>query len=152
MRNRLFFAIPLGLLILVGFLLPVRPYMAVATVAYALLWTGLLLRKNRRIHVPLMATGIFLDLLIVAILEFERNAIKTAISFTLSPLQQAHVLVSSVALVLYFPTIYFGLRRFLNRGDLRERELHLGFAKSAFVFRSLGFLLMFSLFWLKSKN
>ena len=134
-------------IVLLGTLsLYITPYMMIATVAYLSLLTGLLLRSRRKPHACLMITGIVLDVLLVLVLELQRDAIATAVGFTLSPLQQMHILTSSIALLLYFPVLFLGVKRL--RGNFRgpkSRVWHIRLGLSAFVFRSLGFILMFSL-------
>ncbi len=85
-----------------------------------------------------MNFGIAIDLLLVLVLQIQRNAVHTALEFSLSPLQQAHVVASTIATVLYFPTLYLGWTR-------RSRVWHLRVGVLAFLFRTFGFILMFSL-------
>ena len=120
---------------------------ALARRSYSSLLAGICLRRNRKLHVPLMAGGILLDLMIVLALEIERNAVKTALSFTLSPLQQLHVGASTVATMLYFPLVYFGYRSWRDGKGASAAHRKLGVA--AFAFRTAGFFLMFALLWKK---
>ena len=103
------------------------------------------MRRERTAHVTLMSLGIAGDLGLVLLLEFQRDAINTAVSFSLSPLQQAHIGVSTIATVLYIPTLYFGILRSRGALDGRGRARHLTFGLLAFLFRTLGFIFMFSL-------
>ena len=119
--------------------------MAVATFAWLLLMAGYLLRARREVHVPLMLTGIFTDIGLVLYLEFTRRAVETAVAFTLEPLQQAHVIVSTVALVLYFPVLYLGCRLYGDPSSATIRSKHKKVAITALAFRTCGFLLMFSM-------
>lgn len=119
-------------------------FMAMATVAYGSLILGLLWRRNRRVHPVAMLFGMVIDLSIVLILEIQRSAIDTALSFKLGPLQQAHIGASSLALLLYFPTIYMGWRLWNGWQTPALRRWHVRIAVTAFCFRSLGFLLMLS--------
>lgn len=128
---------------IIGYL--ATPYMAVATLSYGLLMVGLLMRRQRTAHVALMSTAIAGDLGLVLLLELQRDAINTAVSFSLSPLQQAHIGVSTIATVLYIPTLYFGILRSRGALDGRGRARHLTFGLLAFLFRTLGFIFMFSL-------
>ena len=122
------------------------PYMSAAWVAYWFLMYGLFHRKNRKKHVFWMSTGIFLDLAIVLILEFQRDAIDTAMHFKLNFLQQTHVFASTIATALYIPTAALGALRY--RGKLIQpkfRTWHIYLGSIAFIFRTLGLILMFSL-------
>ncbi len=121
-------------------------YMAVATVAYLLMVSGLIWRQRRGLHVALMSMAMFTDLSLVLLLEWQRSAIDQALSFAMSPLQQAHIGFSTLALLGYFPTLILGVLLYRNPGrrpHLRPWHLRLGVA--SFAFRSLGFLFMFSL-------
>jgi len=121
------------------------PYMGLATLAFAFLCIGLINRRHRAQHVIFMNLGIALDLSIVLALEIQRNAVATAMSFTLSPLQQAHIGTSLLATLLYVPVLILGWKRYRgsSRAGLRVWHLRLGLA--AFVFRALGFISMFAL-------
>ncbi|MBX7147943.1 hypothetical protein K1X76_02560 [bacterium] len=115
-----------------------------------LLVLGLILRKNRPLHARLMIAAIVSDLITVLILEIQRDAIKTALSFTLSVLQQTHILFSSLATLLYFPALILGLiLYFSNKPALIQkwRPIHIKIGYTAFIFRSLGFGMMFTLLW-----
>ena len=121
--------------------------MWIATFNYALLCLGFSQRKRRlALHQKLMAAGILLDVGLVLILQFQREAIQTAASLTLEPLQQVHVYTSLAATILYLPLLYWGVsmvRQPSCRPQLRHRHRQVGYA--AFALRSLGFVFMFSL-------
>lgn len=125
----------------------VTPYMVIATVSYGLLVMGYSYRKiDSKTHGILMGSGVIGDLGLVLILEFQRHAINTAMSFELNPLQQTHVICSSVAAALYLPLMALGLLMF-KRPELRSKlsKSHGKMGQVAFFFRTLGFLLMFSM-------
>lgn len=122
------------------------PHMFVATFAYLLMVNGLVHRKNKKLHVKLMNSAIGLDLALVLLLELSRNAVDTALSFSLSPLQQAHIVASSLATALYIPILILGWLRYTEKlKGSASRSWHLRLGVVAFIFRSLGFLFMFSL-------
>jgi hypothetical protein len=125
-------------------------YMAVATTAYFLMVTGFMFRSEKRVHFKLMTAAIFLDLSLVAVLEVKRHAIHTALSFTLTPLQQCHIAVSSVAAALYIPILILGALRLWGHRSKGVRSAHIILGISAFIFRSLGFILMFSMLGMHS--
>ncbi len=116
-----------------------------AACAWLILVLGYTQRKHRERHIPLMLTGIFMDIGLVLYLQLTRDALRTAFSFTLPALRQLHVTTSSVAFVLYFPVLVTGWR--LGTGTAREplRRLHIRLATLALCFRTLGFVLMFSM-------
>ncbi len=123
-------------------------YMTIATFNYLLILAGFLVRnKDRRIHVRLVSLGILFDLCLVLILEFERSAIATAMSFKLSLLNQVHIYSSSLATALYIPQAITGYRLRSGEGPRKAHRI-LGFL--VILFRTIGFLLMFSM--IDSKN
>ena len=121
------------------------PYMLIATISYFLMLAGFYYRRIRQLHMPLMFAAIILDLSLVLILEFQREAIKTAMAMSLSPLQQAHIGFSTLATLCYFPLLFWGYRIWKNQSTNQQLSLHKKVGKFAFVFRTIGFLLMFSL-------
>ena len=121
------------------------PYMAAATVAYGFLMIGIFYRRNRKIHIPLMAIGICIDLAIVLTLEIQRSAIAEAVSGKLTSLQMGHIAASTLAVVFYFPTVYFGIIRARSSGSTWADKKHFNLGRIAFIFRTIGFLLMFCL-------
>lgn len=119
--------------------------MGIATVAYGLILTGALWKGKRSIHGMLTGTGILFDLLLVVYLQSTRDAISVATSFELNPLQQSHVAASIVAVLLYVPAVGLGLKRYSQPHAANTGTGHKRMGKAAFMFRSAGFLLMFSL-------
>lgn len=121
-------------------------YMGIATGSYVLLVAGLVYKNDRQLHARLMLSAISLDLLLVVILQIQRQAIQTMLKFSLTGLQQAHVGVSFAATVLYIPVLYLGIRLW-KHPELawKLRRAHINIAVTAFLLRTAGFLLMFSL-------
>ena len=122
-------------------------YMLVATVSYFTLILGLLNRKNNReLHAKLMLTGISIDILVVLVLELSRGAIATTVAVKLGVFQQAHIYTSSIATLIYFPVIYMGYKLLKDpKTSVKYRKNHIKLGASAFIFRTLGYVLMFSL-------
>ena len=124
------------------------PYMGAATLSYCLMTTGVILRKEKKIHMPLMITAIVLDLAIVLILQIKRHAIQTASEGTLNGLQKSHIAFSTIAVLLYIPVAIFGLKKISKRTKRTQpshSKLHQKFGICAYIFRTLGFITMFSL-------
>jgi len=65
-------------------------YHVASTPVLLVLMAGILLRRRRRIHVPMMVAAFSLDLLTVLALEWNRGAVKKATSSP-SPLLLFHV-------------------------------------------------------------
>jgi len=118
-------------------------YMLLATYSYGLMVMGLCLRHHLYWHVKLMPTAMALDLGLVGILEYQRSAIDVALSNTLSGWQMSHVIVSTLAALLYVPVFILGRKRWKQTGGSRIWHIRLGL--TAFVLRTLGFFLMFSM-------
>jgi hypothetical protein len=94
---------------------------AASTVVLAILIAGILLRRRRRIHVPVMITAFSLDLLSVLAIEISRGAIKKTTSAP-PPLLLFHVLVSVSALVFYGVMFVLGER--VRKGSDHLRPWH----------------------------
>jgi hypothetical protein len=117
-----------------------------ATLAFALIVVGWTQRRNRKRHVPLVLAGIGLDLALVAYLEVMQHVVEkvagAAPHVPFPTLRWAHIASSSAAVVLYFPTLWFGF--LMVRGDVAPatRKRHAVFATLALVMRTIGFVCM----------
>ncbi len=124
-------------------------YMYIATLAWLSMIYGYIKRFNRKSHVPFVLTGITLDILLVLYLQITRDAVGTAMEFSLKPLEQIHILFSTIALLCYFPTLYFGFKLLfgLGTGSAKSttKKRHMQIAQTALFFRTLGFFFMFSM-------
>ncbi|OVE80464.1 hypothetical protein BVY02_00040 [bacterium J17] len=126
-------------------------YMFIATLACVLLIVGYLFRFKRRLHIALMSSGIFLDVLLVLYLQLTRDAVQTALQFELDYLAQLHIGFSTFALLLYLPISILGVK--LLRGGYEPttqavkklRHWHIRFAMPALISRVIGWFLMLSL-------
>lgn len=123
------------------------PHMTIAMIAYFLLLIGLQYRRsNQRVHAILMSSGIGLDIALVLLLQLNRDAVGTAMEFSLPILSQLHILFSSLALFLYFPILFLGFMRLKKRYTGKtSRQWHIRLGILAFSFRTIGLVLMFSL-------
>ena len=121
------------------------PYMATAATAYLLLLFGVLFHSKRKTHILLMSLGVLIDLSLVVILETNRSAIATALGGELNVWQKGHIIFSSLAVTLYVPTILIGVKAALAPASTRHGKSHVYFGRVAFLCRTGGFLLMFSL-------
>lgn len=131
----------------------VTSYMMVATANLFVLLVGFTLRKtNRRAHALLMGLGMLSDLILVLTLQYQRNAIQTAIAFKLTFFNQAHILSSTTATALYIPMAVLGVQIYRNSTQKNnliaietQRLLHKRIGWLTLIFRTLGFFLMFSM-------
>ncbi len=117
--------------------------MLIASLAWILISFGVVYRKNKPKHLVFVLSGIFLDIALVLYLEFTKNAIEKAAEFNLPILQQTHVILSTIAFLLYFPLLYVGTSLAWGRKDLRN--LHINLALTTYFFRTLGLMFMFSM-------
>lgn len=119
--------------------------MCIATFAWFLIFFGYTRRKNLFQHIPLVVSGIFCDIALVLYLQLTREAVQEALQFDRSIFEQTHIWCSTIALLLYFPVMYYGysLRNNLDNAELRVK--HRKLALTALTFRTLGFIFMFSM-------
>jgi uncharacterized protein (TIGR03382 family) len=119
-----------------------------ASLAFALLVAGWTQRRRRRRHVPLVLAGIGIDLGLVVYLELTRSVVeKVAGAMDHVPfagLRWAHIASSTVAVLLYLPTLWYGWRMLRGPQDPRVRRRHAFVAQLALVFRTIGFLCMWA--------
>jgi len=120
-------------------------YMMWASAAWLIMTGGYILRAKREWHIPFMLTAIMMDIALVLLLQVQRSAIGKAISFELGLLPQLHILFSTLALVLYFPMMGWGYRLRNGTATPNQRRYHLRTGYWTYIFRTLGFMLMFSL-------
>ncbi len=120
-------------------------WMWIATASWLSLLLAYRTRKTTSVHLSFALLGIIADISLVLYLQLSRSAIQTAVSFTLSPLEQTHIVLSSLALLLYFPTLLLGVSLLFDNSSVRRIAYHRSFAISALTFRTLGFLFMFSM-------
>lgn len=119
--------------------------MWIATLAWLLLSCGLIHRHSVSKHLPRVLSGITIDIVLVGYLAITRDAIQTALQFDLSVLNQLHILCSTIACILYFPLLYVGFRLLKKRSSQILRRIHKRLAFTAYLFRTAGFIFMFSM-------
>lgn len=119
--------------------------MMIATVAWLLFSAAYVLRTRRMIHIALANSAILLDVALVLQLQVSRGAVQTAASFSLAVLPQIHILMSLIALLLYFPVLWLGWKMVLRGPCARTKLIHIKLAMAAYLFRTLGFAFMFSM-------
>ena len=71
---------------------------------------GVLNRRTRRIHIPLMLGALCIDLAMVLYLEITRHVVETLPGREMTPLLVIHVLISVVVLVLYGVQVTTGIK------------------------------------------
>lgn len=111
-----------------------------ATLAFGLLVGAWTLRRRRSLHVPLALAGLALDLALVVYLEVSRSVVEKTMTEDFSALRWVHIWTSTLAVLLYLPTLWYGFR--LLRGDESVRPRHKRFAVAALLLRTVGFACM----------
>ena len=76
----------------------------------ALLVIGVLNRRRKRVHIPLMVTAFVSDVAMLLYIEISRNAIETART-SMGPLMGVHIALSVAVLVLYVGQIVTGIKK-----------------------------------------
>jgi uncharacterized membrane protein YozB (DUF420 family) len=117
-----------------------------ATLAFVLLVAGWTQRRRRARHVPLVLSGMGIDLALVVWLEISRGVVEevagAAPHAEFPMVRWAHIWTSTLAVVLYLPTLWFGFRMLRGAADPKTRKLHAAFATSALALRTVGFVCM----------
>jgi uncharacterized membrane protein YozB (DUF420 family) len=119
---------------------------ALATLAFVLLALGWTQRRNRARHVPLVLSGIALDLALVVWLEISRGVVEKVAGaephVPFPAVRWAHIASSTLAVVAYVPTLWLGFRMLRSPGDAALRRRHAAVAVTALILRTIGFLCM----------
>jgi uncharacterized membrane protein YozB (DUF420 family) len=117
-----------------------------ATLAFVLIVLGWTQRRRRSRHVPLVLTGIGLDLGLVVWLEVTRGVVEKVAGASehapFSVVRWVHIASSTLAVVLYLPTLWLGFRLMRDSADLVLRKRHEVVASLALVMRTIGFVCM----------
>ncbi len=75
-----------------------------------IIFIGLIFRKKRKLHIPIMLTAIIWDIILVIEIEVFRSATDKAIKFaTNSTLLNVHIIFATLTIILYFVIISTGL-------------------------------------------
>jgi len=114
-------------------------YKALASLAFLLLVGALVQHRNRKIHVPLALSGMALDLALVLILEFSRGVIVMTVEQHWSWAQWTHIGASSLAVLMYFPVLWYGIKILRGGAGKGARAAHKHSAHLAFALRAIGF-------------
>lgn len=77
---------------------------------FLMLVVGVLCRRKRAVHIPIMLSAILIDLGMVAYIEFTRDAVASARS-KMGPLMVVHLIFSFTVLITYGIQVYTGVRK-----------------------------------------
>lgn len=115
---------------------------ALATVAFVLIVAGWTQRRRRDRHVPLVLAGIGLDLALVVWLELSRSVVEKTMTDDFSAVRWVHIASSTLAVLFYLPTLWYGFRMLRGPADAAVRKRHAVVATLALVLRTVGFVCM----------
>lgn len=100
-----------------------------STFIYALMLVGLLKRKKRQQHVPIMAAVLVLDVALILQIELSRAAIAKAAQVAENPvLLNTHVALAALTVIFYVLLIGSGRRLLRGDGAIRRRHRLLGWS------------------------
>lgn len=93
----------------------------------ALMFVGLFFKKNRKKHVPIMATVIGWDIILILQIELSRGAIAKASKAMTNPMMlNIHVSIAVATVLLYFALIYTGRKLLAGENAIRPKHKMLG--------------------------
>ena len=89
----------------------------ISTVSLIVFLIGrLLVKKNLKLHIYMMSSAMFVDILLVVALVIFRNALGTVFSGNLNWLLVVHILIAITTVISYGFAFYFGIQ--LKKGNL----------------------------------
>ena len=111
-------------------------------IIYTLMIFGIMKRKNRKIHVPVMSAVLILDVLLILQIELGRSAVEKAAKVIVNPIiLNVHVTFAILSVVCYVLLVITG--RKLLKGEVTIRPRHRFFGWTAFALRTLTLLTSF---------
>ena len=93
----------------------------------AMIYTGVAFRRQRMLHIKLMASAITWDILLILQIELTRHAIDTALQAPTNPaLLNFHIVIAVLTVVLYGVLFYTGRQVYKGNNQFRIWHKHLG--------------------------
>jgi hypothetical protein len=109
---------------------------------FSLLCLGIALRKQRTKHVPVMATVMLWDIILILQIELNRGAVEKAVKAISNPMMlNIHVAIAISCVVLYGILLFTG--RKLLQNDFKVKKLHRTIGWTTFVMRLLTLITSF---------
>lgn len=87
-----------------------HPLKVLSALVCVMLVAGVLNRRRRHIHIPLMVSSFLIDLGIVLYLEIRRGVVESIPGRPMTPLLIVHITLSTIVLVFYGVQIYTGIQ------------------------------------------
>lgn len=97
-----------------------------SSVVLLILGFGLIVRKNRDLHIKVMTTAFVLDVLLVLIIEIQRHAVEKVVTQHLQPILLFHVIVSLLVVVGYVWQVILGRKILANVPNARTWHMYSG--------------------------
>lgn len=111
-------------------------------IIYSLMVFGIIKRRNRKIHVPMMSAVLILDVLLILQIELGRSAVEKAAKAIVNPIiLNVHVTFAILSVIFYVLLVITG--RKLLKGEHAIRPRHRLFGWTAFTLRTLTLLTSF---------
>lgn len=92
-----------------------HPLVLLSAAVCTMLTVGVIYRRRRTIHIPLMMSAFLIDLGVVIYLEVRRGVVESIPKRDMTPLLAFHIAISVIVLILYFTQAYSGIRRWKGR-------------------------------------
>lgn len=107
-----------------------------------LMFAGILVRRNRKLHVPVMSLAMIWDVILILQIELSRSAILKASKAVDNPiLLNIHVSIAVSTVILYGFMVYTGRALLSGQTEIRHKHKILGY--STFLMRILTFVTSF---------
>ena len=107
-----------------------------------LMLAGILVYRNRKLHVRVMSVAMIWDVLLILQIELSRSAILKASKAVDNPIMlNIHVSIAVSTVILYALMVYTGRALLAGRTEIRHKHKILGY--STFLMRILTFITSF---------
>lgn len=118
------------------------PFQIQSFLILALLYIGVYFCRRRSLHIKIMSSAIFLDLILILQIEFFRNAIAKAAKALQNPIMlNIHVGLAMTTVIFYFCMIYTG-RKIIN-GHVKVQPLHRNLGRTTLILRTVTLITSF---------
>lgn len=104
-----------------------HPLKLISVFVCLLLVIGVLNRRTRRIHIPMMLSAFLIDLSVVLYLEIRRGVVESIPGRPMTPLLIVHIGISTIVLVLYGLQIHTGIQNAKGRRSPWHRKVGAAF-------------------------
>ncbi len=105
-----------------GELLSNHPLKLLSVLVCLILVIGVLNRRRKRIHIPLMLTAMAIDVGMVLYLEIRRGVVESIPTRSMTPLLAVHITISVLVLILYGVQVVTGYRNTKGRRSTRHPQ------------------------------